>query len=177
MKKILLTILLSCSIICFSQNRNNGDISEDILTITSKFDEMDGTKIFIPSHYLFLKNDNESSFINIKPVIEENLSTPYFMIEITNIGSCFENDEVDFLFENKNKLKLNSFSSYNCSGNSAFILSEENKEILSKNKIIKFRFTNGRSGENSTFELKNKNQSYFIDFFDAMRYNKLTELN
>lgn len=166
MRKIILAAVMLFSVNNYSQDK-------DKLSIISKTDEMDGSISYKTSKNLECVKDDFSIGFNIYPAIKNDYSTDFFIVHAFKIGNCDENGELLFLFEDNSNLALTSFSEFDCSGSQAFMFKDENTKILSAKKIKKIRYTNGRSGESYTSDVKIMDQDYFISFFELLKKAKL----
>jgi hypothetical protein len=88
------------------------------------------------------------------------------------IGSCFENDNIIIVFEDGTKYTCNSWSNFNCDGDSYFDLYGKDINLLNK-KIKAIRLTNGRSSESYTHYITGDDANAFIVNIDAILNNKI----
>lgn len=82
--------------------------------------------------------------------------------------SCVENSTLVFLFEDNQKIKLKSWNKFNCDGNSWFGLRKKELKLLQTKKLKKIKYQNGRNFTSLTYELKEEEESYFIEISEAL---------
>jgi hypothetical protein len=160
--KILLFLL-----VLFTQYANGQ------LRIIRHQDDMTDNVYYYPSEGFIIKStDGESAFrvsLNVKSkndvLIEDGLS-----LKVVNVGSCYENNKVTFLFENGEKFTLTSWNKFNCEGDCYFEMTDSNWDLMKSQKVTKVRFENGRSYESLTGEVETKD--YFIKLNALMIENK-----
>lgn len=165
--KLLLPLLLFFCSISYSQ-----------ITIKKVVDKMDDSESYAASKNLKLIGNNKKWFI-IRPMLDKNDSNKIvckgLYISYSGIGNCNENDVMDFLFIDGTKLKINAFNGFRCKNSSAFIIDKDNTlgesltdiSILSK-PIKSIRFMNGRTFDNLTVDLPEKDRKYFIELQAAI---------
>lgn len=90
-----------------------------------------------------------------------------------SMGTCYEKDKLEIIFEDGSLVSENSFVAHNCVGNLGF---DQYGKLYNKlNKLIKaVRFTNGISGQQITKVLtEDTDKKYFINIFKAINtFNK-----
>ena len=85
-----------------------------------------------------------------------------FTVKSAGIGTCNENDEIIFLFDDDSKSKFSSWNKFNCDGDSYFDLYGKSFDEISLKKVKSIRFMNGRSYDSYTYNLSEEDQMYFI---------------
>lgn len=171
MKYIYLILLSITTTHLFSQS----------LTIKRTIDKMDDSEYFEASKSLKLVGASNKWFV-IEPMLAKNDSNKIecrgLYIRFSGIGSCNDNDVMDFLFMDGSKLKIKAFNEFHCKGTSAFIVSnvfsESLQSISALNKPIKsIRFTNGRTFDNLTVDVPAKDKKYFIELQSAINTQRV----
>lgn len=133
---------------------------------------MDDKTYYFVNYKLVVADDNNKRGISITAMLEDEYKKiGTLSVRAIGFGSCFENDELIFLFEDGEKLKLNSYSGFNCDGKLFFDMKESYKEILSSKKLVKVRVTSGRDGASYTKEVEPTSQEYFIKVYKAIESN------
>jgi hypothetical protein len=139
--------------------------------IKHSLDKMDGSENYTFSKQLKVMSGSTKWFI-IEPILQKNDSNKIvcsgLYIKFKGIGACNDNDVMDFLFTDGQKLKIKAWNQFACDNTSAFFIDKSNTlgdcliSIVLLNKSIKsIRFMNGRSFENLTADIIDKN--YFLD--------------
>lgn len=158
MKKSLLSFVLLISLSVFSQTSNPFIIEHCIDKMSEK-------------EYYFA----EKKFIGANPEKTKGFTiTPSFKVKDgamvnnglncknVNIGNCDENDSLIFLFEDDSKITLTAWNKFNCEGKAYFDFNDEQLVLLSTKKVKAIRFTNGRTYESLTYNLKDAEKDYFV---------------
>lgn len=167
----ILFVLLSNTI--YSQNKSIKISSlPDSLIILKKYDDMKDVVRYITSYDLKCYDGDEG--FEFFGYLGHMLSFDYIFIKTYGLGDCNENNELIIMFEDNSKIILRSVDSFNCKGSSMFELTSSDKKKLSKLKIIKIRYTNGRSYESLTYEI---NTDYFIKLIRMIKNKQTFELN
>lgn len=165
MRKLLITVLTVCmGVISLAQS--------DTVTIVNFVDEMDGKTYYYNSREFVCASEDKQTGFFVNTHINDNGEFSLITIEMVNIGTCNESNELIILFENGEKITRTSFNKYNCKGKAYFSLTEEDKELLRTQELYKIRITNGVTYDAFTGTVKNKDKRYFIQFFYAFD-NKL----
>lgn len=197
MKKLLLLLLIFISISSIGQKKSTKTplkiisppekkissekdeirkIEEDtLLVINKKTDEMDKSTSLRVSRNMICFEDDKSKGFFLSVEIKNDFSIPYLMLNSLNIGNCDEEGEILFLFDDDTNLKMISFAEFNCEGRSAYEITNNNIDIISSKKIKKIRYTNGRTGESYTKEIKITDKDYFIRIFKLAQLKKVIE--
>ena len=167
----ILIILLSNTI--YSQN-NSIKISSlpDSLIILKKYDDMKDVTSYLTSYNLECFEGEEG--FEFFGYIGKVLSFDYIFLKTYGLGDCNENNELIIMFEDDSKILMRSVGSFNCDGSSFYVLTGSDKKKLSKLKIKKIRYTNGRSHKSLTYEL---NSDYFIKLIRMVKNKQTFELN
>jgi len=135
-KKNILLGLLAVSInYSFSQNK---------VTIIKEQDEMDDRVFYYTSSDIVVADETKKKGFRIEPYINKDVKFTDLNVKMVGLGNCNENNELIFLFENGNKIKLTSWNDFNCEGYSFFSIGKSEMEMLKKHKISKIRLTNGK---------------------------------
>jgi hypothetical protein len=92
-----------------------------------------------------------------------------FICKNVNIGSCDENDTLIFLFEDDSKMTLTAWNKFNCEGNAYFDFTADQLALLSTKKTNTIRFTNGRTYESLTYNLKDAEKDYFVRVYSNFK--------
>jgi len=134
--------------------------------------------------YVFFKEDLLCSKDKVKGFIIRVMLTygdgkaKYSGIYVLSVGvgsSCVENSTLDLLYDDESKVSLLSWNDFNCDGESNFDLGPNKFDLLSKKKIKAIRFTNGRTYDQYTYNLK-MNGDYFIFLKELISKNKLIKV-
>jgi hypothetical protein len=143
------------------------------LKIVRHQDEMTDKVYYYPNEGIVVKSeDGESGFrVHLSIKEEKSVLIPNdIVIKAVNIGSCYENNKLTFLFENGEKVTLGSWNKFNCEGNAYFEIPKKDLELFKSQKLMKMRFENGRTYDSLTGEVDDK--EYFTTLFNLMNQNK-----
>ncbi len=154
MKKII-------TVLAFALIASVSFAQKDSVYVAKLVDDMEDKEYYFPSRKIICASPDKktgfalSAFLSYKG---DEINVTELKIKAVNIGSCNEKDELIILFEDDTKMKLISFSEFNCKGDDWFILSKSDKEKLSTTKIKKIKVQNGRTFESYTHELTGDNR-------------------
>lgn len=159
MKKVVLVLgMVAMTINSFAQ-----------VTITKTVDEMTDKVYHFPSEKLIAANTAGNKGCAISMSIRSSngvLTAKSSIVQMAGLGKCNDNNTIIFLFENGEKISINSWNSFNCDATAYFNFSKANIKKMRTNPLSKIRITNGRSYDSYTAEIEYKN--YFIDFFKEL---------
>jgi hypothetical protein len=137
--------------------------------ITHHKDGMTNKEYYVASMRLICRKDEKVGF-GIQPTFKNLRGKPSYTgltVISKGIGTCVQNSELIFLFEDGTNLSTKSWNDFNCKGDSYFDL---NSSLL--NKIAKplkaIRFTEGRSHASYTHEVPAEDKNYFVDVKAAL---------
>jgi len=155
MKK--LTVLLSLVALSYVSN------AQKIVKFEDDFDSR-----YLVDEPLIVKKDR--SAIIVIPRINKEAGDDYdaIVIATNNERECVQNAELSIVFENEERIDLDSDLGLNCKGLAVFYPSNKVKELLSKYKIKAIRFKNGY---NSTTVQDRINSDYFIQLHENLLNN------
>ena len=108
----------------------------------------------------------------VSPWIKNDLTLRGLFVFSDGLGRCMEDDTLIFLLESGEKVKLKSFSSFNCRGSSFFELDESKIEALSLSPIKKVLFENGRTFDSMKVTAKGEKTTYLMDVIEKLRGKK-----
>jgi hypothetical protein len=146
-------------------------------------DDMTDKVYYFASEGLVVKSeDGKQGFrleLDVKMNEDNVLASNGLSLKVANIGNCNEKDLLIMLFENGEKISLNSWNKFNCDGDSWFYLNEDYTntytDLLKSQKLVKIRFENGYSHESLTREINGNYQNYFIELYKLIAENKVTQ--
>jgi len=164
MKILLALLFFSTSLL--SQN--------DSVYIKKSVDEMEDRNYFFPSRELVLNTKDKRKGVVISAFIDEEddgVAIYELSAKMYNIGTCVENNELIFMFQDSSKITLISWNDWNCDGNAWFKLLSTDIQKLSTSRIIKMQIKNGYTFERFTSSIPK--QDYFIQLFYAVRTKKI----
>lgn len=163
MKKLASTILLFMA--CF-----NSFAQSDSVIIYKSIDDMSDKVYFIPSIKMIVSNSDKTKGFSITPSINSDFKFSGITLKNVGIGSCNEKNELIILFEDSVKITVKSWNDFNCKATSYFEFDKEKQEKLKSKKILKIKFTNGRTFD--SFSEKVNQQDYFIQLFNLIDLKK-----
>jgi hypothetical protein len=140
-------------------------------------DKMEDKSYATGSKVLMCSDDGKKGFfIRIMWENKGNGKISYngLSVKSAKIGNCVEKSTLIFLFEDETKFLLTAFNDFNCEGDSYFDWKKEAFKELSSKKIVAIRFTNGRTFDSFTYNVPEKDQSYFIEAREAIELNRIT---
>lgn len=161
-KAVLLLGMVAMTISSFAQ-----------VKITKTVDEMTDKVYHFVSERLIAANSAGNKGCAISMSIKSSngtLISKSSIVQMVGLGRCNENNTIILLFDNGDKVSIDSWNPFNCDGTVYFNFSKANIKKMRTNPLSKIRITNGRSYESYTAEVEYKN--YFIDF-----YKELDRLN
>lgn len=170
MKKIISGIIMSFSLLGYSQNK-----VDDKINIIHQTNEITKEEYY-PSRNLVYKSDSEkteSFYIETSIRNREGNFVVNGISVYTNNFGCSEYSELIISFENGETINKKSANESNCEDLAIFDLKDDEIEELRTLKIKKIGITNKRSGFNVTGVIKENN--YFITLLDAMKNKDVTE--
>jgi hypothetical protein len=160
---LILAVLLGIATECQAQ------VDTTRFYITHHKDVMTGKEYYVASMRLICRKDERIGF-GIQPTFKNVRGKPSYTglsVISAGIGTCVQNSELIFLFEDGTKVSTKSWNDFNCKGDSYFDL---NSSLL--NKIAKplkaIRFMDGRSYESYTHEVPVEDKNYFVDVKAAL---------
>jgi hypothetical protein len=141
----------------------------DSIYIVASKDEMTDKVYHYPNLKLVLFEPDKSKALIIEPMLDKSgKEITNLLTMVRGMGGCNEKDEMILLFDNGQKTILKSWKDFNCNGEAYFEVGKQDRELLKSSKILKIRFTNGRSFESYTKEVDEIKQSYFVKVYDAI---------
>jgi hypothetical protein len=158
MKKLVAVVLAVMTMSSYAQ-----------VKIDKSVDEMTDKVSYFPSERLFAANTELTKGCAIDMIIDvkNDVKTSNFMaVKMVGLESCNEKNNLIILFDNGDKINLNSWNKFNCKGNAYFTLSKSDINMLKVNPISKVRITNGKSYKSYTAEIEYK--TYFIEFYNEL---------
>lgn len=161
MKKLLTLFALIFSLQLFSQ---------DSLKIIKIVDEMTDKSYILPSKKIVVSNSGKTKGFSLSAFIEDDFTIKDLKAVAIGFDGCSEKDELIIMFEDSTKIKVVSFASFDCKGNSFYSLDDSELEMLATKRIKKIRLMNGRTFDNYTGECKNP--TYFIELFSLCKQKK-----
>lgn len=177
MKQILVVaIALIATINSFGQAQQvvNKTSGNPVKLVYEK-DEFSDKEYLMTDKDLLVSDDGKKGFILYPRFKKEKGEWVYSTIGGTaaQIGSCYENDKVEIIFEDGSKFQMVSWRDFNCKGDIGFDLYGKFREQLSK-PMKAIRFTNGRTYDSFTKNLTSDfDKNYFINAFKALdEYNQ-----
>jgi len=138
MKRIVLGLtLVTATVTSFAQSKikKNVDVMTDKVT-------------YLVDNALIMANEAETKGFSIDPYIvktDSTLDIKSFIVQMAGLGACNEDNNIIILFENEEKIVVNSWNDFNCKGVAYFDVTDSMKAKLSKYNISKIRVTNGRT--------------------------------
>lgn len=161
MKKSLTLFALIFSLQLFSQ---------DSLKIIKIVDEMTDKSYILPSKKIVVHNSDKTKGFSLSAFIEDDFTIKDLKSVAIGFDGCSEKDELIIMFEDSTKIKVVSFASFDCKGNSFYTLNDSELDMLATKRIKKLRLMNGRTFDNYTSECKNP--TYFIELFSLCKQKK-----
>ncbi len=144
---------------------------KDSVYIAEQKDDMTDKVYYFPSRQLLCvnpENKKQGFVVSFFMQKENTVKASELKTTVVGVGSCHEKDEVILLLEGDVKVKGTMWNDFNCDGKAWFKITQSDKELLAKNKVLKVRVQNGRSFESYTHVVEPENQDYFIQFFYAV---------
>jgi hypothetical protein len=146
---------------------------KDSVYVVEQKDEMTDKVYYYPSRQIICQNPElKSQGFAISFFIKKNkkgIEVGELKMKVIGVGSCHEKDEVIFLMEDETKIKATMWNEFNCDGKVWCQISDSDKEILAKKKVVKIRVQNGRSFESYTHTISDADKDYFIQLFSAVK--------
>jgi hypothetical protein len=158
MKKLNLIIALLLSTITIAQ--------KDSVLIQKYLDDIENTTYYFSTYELIVSNDEKTGAtldVHINPDFTFSMITS----KLVNLGLCTENVTLIIVFENGDKVTVESWNKFNCDGDAYFYLNKSDIDKLSTLAISKIRITNGYTYESVTATVDNPR--YFIQIFWAIK--------
>jgi len=150
----------------------------DSVFISKQSDDMEDKSYYYPSRKIIcVAADKKKGFSCMASVDENksNLQCGGLTVKMINIGSCCEKNELIFLFEDDSKITVYSWNDFNCKGNAWFNLTSSEEKKLASLRLKKIKIKNGSTFDSYTHEMQ-EDQDYFIQFFIALKSQKVTEV-
>lgn len=148
----------------------------DSIYIKHYTDIMTDKEYFVPSKPLICLENSKRGFaihVSLKRKGKNNVVYSGYTIKSMGIGNCLEHDEVIILFEDGTKYSEKSWNDFNCNGNSYYDINGNDFDDIKSKKIKAIRFTNGRSYESFTYNLKSDEAEYFMKINEALEKNSI----
>lgn len=165
MKKSLLSFVLLISLSVFSQTSTP-------FKIEHCKDKMTEKEYYFAEKKFIGANPEKTKGFTITPSFKAKdgaMVNNGFICKNVNIGSCDENDTLIFLFEDDSKITLTAWNKFNCEGNAYFDFTADQLALLSTKKTTTIRFTNGRTYESLTYNLKDAEKDYFVRVYSNFK--------
>ena len=94
------------------------------------------------------------------------LGAKHLITTMVGLDKCNENNTLIILFDNSDKITLESWNKFNCKGDTYFTFTDSHIQKLKTQTIDKVRITNGSSYKSYTAQIKEKD--YFIKFYKLL---------
>ena len=159
--KNILTILIAVITL-------NSTAQNDSTYIVKNVDDMSGQIMYIASRDIVISNSEGTKGFIIDAFIDDQNKFHSLMAVSVGIGGCNENDEIIILFKSGERIIKKSWNKFNCDGDSWFMFSNAELELLKTTEISRMRITNGRSFESYTGTLDKNQSRYFIQLFKSL---------
>lgn len=85
------------------------------------------------------------------------------------LGKCCEKNELVIILEDGNKWKATAANEYNCDGEGAYWMTQEDLNFLKSSPMDKVSLTNGVSKEEYTGDVPSRDKSFFEELYYALR--------
>lgn len=178
MRNILAAFFLAfITISAFSQKSDTTSADKEKLDYYIELctDKMTDKEYAFGSKSLMCSEDGKKGFLVSISWDNKSGKITYSGITVVSagIGTCNQNDELIFLFEDDTKFSFRSWNDFNCEGRSYFDLKHKSFDEFNTKKVKALRFTNGRSYDSYTYNILPKEQSFFIEAknaFDNKRF-------
>lgn len=141
----------------------------DSVFIQKQFDDVALTTYYLSSYELIVTNDKKTGAV-LDAYIDPNFAFSMLTCKLVNLGTCAENVELIIVFENEDRIKVESWNSFNCEGDAYFFLNKSDIDKLSTLTISKIRITNKYTYDSVTAPVNNPR--YFIQTFWAINNKK-----
>ena len=178
MNYTLTLLLVFASISAIAQKKDTTELSRQnlpyyIITCTDKMTDISHAQ---NSKILICSNDNKKGFaigINWDFSDGKNIYFNGLIVKSFGIGQCVENSKLFILFEDDTKIQLKASNEFNCIGNSHMDDGGSSFDTLTSKKVKAIRFQNGRTNEYFIYDLKKREQSYFIEVASAQKEKRI----
>jgi hypothetical protein len=170
MKKTIILALALFSFNAYSQ-------TEKPFVIEHCIDKMTDKEYFLSTKNFVCANTQKTQgfvITNSFKGVDGKLQQNGIILKNIGVGSCDENDELIFLFEDDSKITITSWNKFNCDGKAYFSFSDSNYDLLKSKKVKAIRFKNGYSYESLTYSLTKEEQSFFVNVYSN---NVIKEIN
>jgi hypothetical protein len=160
---LILAILLGIATEC------NAQLDTTKFYIKHHKDGMTDKEYYMGSIRLVCLKDDKVGFA-IQPTFKSVRGKPTYtgLTAISKgLGTCVQNSELIFLFEDGTKISTKSWNDFNCKGDSYFDLKSSLLDNIAK-PLKAIRFTEGRSYESYTHEVPVEDKNYFVDVKAAL---------
>lgn len=171
MKNLLLCLAMALSVYSFGQS-----IDTTQLHIVRFVDQMTDKNYLVPSYSLICSPDGKKGF-KITPLFDNRRGPASYdglSVVSAGLGSCMENSELIFLFEDDTKVNTKSWNKFNCDGNSFFDYQKTLLDKLAK-RVKAIRFTNGHGFDSYTHALPEEDRNYFINVKKAVEEQRVVD--
>ncbi|MES2004291.1 MAG: hypothetical protein V4450_07205 [Bacteroidota bacterium] len=133
-------------------------------------DKMTDKSYAFGSKSMLCSDDGKKGFIvrvgfNLK---KDQVNYSGLTVKSAQIGSCVDKSTLIFLFEDDTKTTATAWNDFNCDGNSYFDFNGKMINELSQKKLKSIRFTNGRTFDSFTYDVPEKDRSFFIEAKNAL---------
>ena len=159
MKKLTLTLTaITLSLSSFCQ-----------LKIVKNIDEMTDEITYMANKRFIAANESLNKGCAIDMIIAEKdgrLGAKHLITTMVGLDKCNENNTLIILFDNSDKITLESWNKFNCKGDTYFTFTDSHIQKLKTQTIDKVRITNGSSYKSYTAQIKEKD--YFIKFYKLL---------
>ena len=170
MKKTIISALVLFTFNAYSQ-------TEKPFVIEHCIDKMTDKEYFLSTKNFVCANTQKTQgfvITNSFKGVDGKLQQNGIILKNIGVGSCDENDELIFLFEDDSKITITSWNKFNCDGKAYFSFSDSNYDLLKSKKVKAIRFKNGYSYESLTYSLTKEEQSFFVNVYSN---NVIKEIN
>ena len=141
----------------------------DSVFIKKQFDDVALTTYYLSSYELIVTNDKKTGAV-LDTYIDQNFAFSMLTCKLVNLGTCAEDVELIIVFENGDRVRVESWNSFNCEGDAYFFLNKSDINKLSTLTISKIRVTNTYTYDSITAPVDNPR--YFIQTFWAINNKK-----
>lgn len=151
--------------------------NKDSAFLCKEVDAMDGTTFVYSNRNFVCANEEKTKGFKVDIAVnskDEPILFYYITVNMVGLGSCNEKDEIIILFENGEKIIKKSWKEFNCDGRACFFVDNKELQLLRTLQLSKIRMTNGRSYENYTGDVKDKDKRYFIQLIYSIDNNLTT---
>jgi hypothetical protein len=139
-------------------------LHDTTLRVFKQVDLIEGKTFYYFSKTLYASDDDIKGFLIICDLesTENGFKYDGIRIKAAKLGPCQENSYINILFDDSTRTKMTMWNDFNCENEIYMDLNRVNLSELNK-PIMAIRFTNGRSFESYTKNLKGVSKYFFMD--------------